>query len=75
MKRKYICGWCGYIFSQEVNYQGIMKNPHIGQSNPNQGKGSAGSTIVKCPNCARLIPTWQKEMTGNVVGRKHIHLR
>jgi len=33
------------------------------------------STPVRCPKCINLIPTWKKESTGNIVGRKHIHIR
>lgn len=33
-----------------------------------------GSSQVKC-FCGNFIPTSKKQFTGNVVGRKHIHLR
>lgn len=58
--KNYKCGWGGFEFKQEVVYEGLSK------------KGAYSSTIV-CPNCARLIPTWKREETGNIVGRKHIH--
>jgi len=58
--KDYKCGWCQYEFSKEVVYSGENK------------KNSYSSTVV-CPKCARVIPTWRREETGNVVGRKHIH--
>ena len=75
MKVNYKCRWCGEEFVRDVDYQGVMINPATKKGNPNQGKGHAGSTMVRCPQCINLIPTWCKEMTGNIVGRKHIHLR
>jgi len=32
------------------------------------------STQIKCPN-GHGVETFEKEFTGNVVGRKHIHRR
>jgi hypothetical protein len=29
--------------------------------------------IVVCPNCNATLPSSRKELTGQVVGRKHIH--
>jgi hypothetical protein len=40
----------------------------------NYSEDAGGSTIVKC-SCGNYLPTWKKELTGNVVGRKHIHIR
>ena len=34
-----------------------------------------GSSIVKCPKCLNNIPTWKREETGNIIGKKHIHIR
>lgn len=60
--KKYKCGWCGFEFERQVVYVGGDK------------KG-AYSSIVICPNpgCGRTIPTWKREETENIVGRKHIH--
>ncbi len=33
------------------------------------------STQIVCPYCTNLIPTWKKESTGKMVGKKHIHIR
>ena len=30
--------------------------------------------ILTCPHCARILPASKKVSTGNIVGRKHIHL-
>ena len=61
INKKYKC-WCGYEFEAMAYYEGAAKK-------------SAGSNQIICPNCGRIIPTWEKELTGNVVGRKHIHIR
>ena len=58
--KNYKCGWCGFGFQKEVIYDGSSKK-------------RAYSTPVVCPKCARTIPTWKKESTGNIVGRTHIH--
>ncbi len=75
MKKNYVCPWCHKEFTAEVRYKPRFFNPATRESNSNEGKASASSTIVKCPECLNLIPTWKKEDTGNVIGRKHIHLR
>ena len=59
--KDYKCGWCQHEFKQEVVYSGESK------------KGAYSSTVV-CPKCATTIPTWKREETGNVVGKKHVHL-
>lgn len=58
--KDYKCFWCDFEFTKEVVYSGGSK------------KGAYSSTVV-CPKCARKIPTWKREETGNLVGRKHIH--
>ncbi len=58
--KDYKCGWCLYEFKKEVVYSGESK------------KGGVSSMVV-CPNCVRLIPTWRREETGNIVGRIHLH--
>jgi len=64
MIKKYRCPWCEHNFEKEVRYV------------TGQGTGkTGGSSQVKCPGCCNLIPTWKKELTGNIVGRKHIHIR
>ena len=75
MNRKYICPWCGHNFEQDVRYLPKQTNPNNGQPVNGMGKKSAISTQVVCPKCMRLIPTFKKELTGNIVGQKHIHLR
>lgn len=30
--------------------------------------------LIVCPNCGRLLPSSRKEPTGNLVGRKHLHV-
>ena len=62
MIKKYVCDWCNYEFEQEVEYKlGSKKYAH--------------STKVVCPNCGRTIQTWKRESTGELVGKKHIHIR
>jgi len=75
MKKDYICPWCNRKFSKNVEYKGVVINPQTGTVGNGQGKGSANSTPVKCPQCLNLIPTWDREETKNAVGRKHIHIR
>lgn len=60
--KNYKCGWCGFEFKKEVVYSGESK------------KGAYSSSVI-CPDCGRTIPTWKREETGNIVGRKHIHIR
>jgi len=62
VKKQYKCGWCGFEFEKRVVYYGDSK------------KGGGSSQVV-CPNCGRNIPTWEKQFTGNIIGRKHIHIR
>jgi len=57
--KKYTCYYCGHKFEKEVIYEA----------------GEKYSTQVKCPKCYNFIPTWKREETGNIVGRKHIHIR
>ena len=61
--KKYKCTWPSCIdkpeFEKEVVYDAEAKY----------------GTPVVCPYCTNLIPTWKREETGNVVGRKHIHIR
>ena len=35
--------------------------------------GRHGYKQVRCPTCGRTFPGSKKEMTENVVGKKHIH--
>ena len=72
MIKKYKCMWCNYEFEAQVEYKQGKFDARMGRLSRHK---SNYSTQVKCPNCGRLIPTWKKELTGNVVGRKHIHLR
>lgn len=62
-EKNYICQWCNRRFSKDVIYF------------TGDGKKSNGSNQVRCPNCNGLIPTWKKEETGNIIGKKHIHIR
>lgn len=57
IKKYYKCFWCEHEFEKLVIYDAEDKF----------------STRVVCPNCAHLIPTWKKELTGELVGRKHWH--
>ncbi len=70
MIKNYKCPWCGNEFKRNVNYDapidGITKMVR---------KKSIMSSQVKCPFCCNFIPTWKVELTDNVVGRKHIHIR
>jgi hypothetical protein len=67
--KDYVCPWCNNKFQAPVVYQ-----QGYGNSRASRHKGCMSSQ-VKCPRCLNYIPTWKKEETGNVVGRKHIHLR
>lgn len=60
MIRKYKCSWCDYEFEQDVRTSIGDKKDRV-------------SSHVKCPNCMRLIETYPKEYTGNLIGRRHIH--
>lgn len=62
MKKKYKCKCCGHEFETDVSYWG-------------ESKKQSGSTQVKCPKGCGFIPTWDREETGNITGRKHIHNR
>jgi len=59
VKMKYKCGWCKCEFTSHVFYDPDSKI----------------SSQVRCPRCLNLIPTWKREETGEVVGKKHIHIR
>jgi DNA-directed RNA polymerase subunit RPC12/RpoP len=59
-RKFYKCLWCGEEFYQAVVYD-------------DSSKKNSYSSIVTCPNCTRTIPTWEKEKTGEVVGKTHIH--
>lgn len=61
--KEYICLWCDCYFTAEAKYT------------TGNGKKGSGSNQIRCPNCHNLIPTFKKERTGNVVGRKHTHKR
>jgi len=68
-KLNYKCYWCYHVFQfRPTSWEGNHPMPNIIAKH----KG-CGSTSVQCPNCRRLIPTYSKESTENVVGRKHIH--
>lgn len=54
---KVICGWCRKEFETDN-----AKNPRT---------GSYGTKI--CPHCGREVSSSKKEMTGNLVGKKHVH--
>ena len=75
MKKKYNCPWCHEEFTRDVNYKPRLYNGVTKTSGSGEGKASANSTPVRCPKCLNLIPTWKKEKTDNIVGRKHIHIR
>jgi len=62
MNKKYKCGWCSHEFVREVEYKSHTKH-------------NAYSTVVVCPKCGRTIPTWEKELTGQLWGKKHTHDR
>lgn len=62
MKKTYKCTWCDHEFERIVDYWGDEKK-------------AKGSTQVKCPNCCNFLKTWDREETGNIIGRKHIHNR
>ena len=68
MIKQYICPWCEHEFKQDVTYFTGGAN---GKFSRHKG---CYSTQVKCQKCHRLIPTWKKEDTGNVIGKKHIHV-
>jgi hypothetical protein len=70
MNKHYKCCWCGFEFDEWVVYK-----QNIDAVTHQIKKKSNYSTKVVCPKCARFIPTWTREETGNVVGRKHIHIR
>lgn len=70
VNKDYNCPWCGFNFIQMVEY-----NANIDKQTFKQKKKGIISSQVKCPNCNNFIPTWKIEYTGNIVGRKHIHLR
>jgi hypothetical protein len=74
MIKKYECGFCNNQFQQDVEYKGkiVAKDGSVVHS---AGNKSALSTQVVCPKCNNMIPTWDRESTGKLVGRKHIHLR
>ena len=60
--RKFECCWCNHKFEKMIVY------------NPSSKKGCVASTVV-CPGCGHTIPASDKQLTGNLVGRKHIHKR
>jgi len=74
MIKTYICPWCNENFKKDVHYVG-KRITNRGEVVHGFGKKSSLSTQVICPKCGRCIPTFKKEETGNLVGRKHIHLR
>ena len=39
----------------------------------NTQKGEYRYTPIVCPNCGRTFPGSKKELTGNLVGKKHVH--
>jgi len=59
--KDYTCGWCGHEFVAHAFYE-------------REAQGKAGfSTKVTCPKCCREIPTWKREETSIITGRKHWH--
>lgn len=75
MIKQYYCHWCGESFNKDVFYQGIGRQQNHQTSLAGHGRKKTYSTQVICPKCGRNLPTWKKEETENVVGKKHIHLR
>jgi hypothetical protein len=68
----YKCQWCGHEFDRMAYYErGGFRD---GKSFLNQKK-KAYSSIIRCPKCQNLIPTWKKEKVEDAhgVGRQHIH--
>ncbi len=63
MIKKYDCPWCSHKFQRNVYYK-----------NKSGTKKGVVSSMVVCPKCTNNITTWEKEMTGETVGRQHIHL-
>lgn len=57
--KNYKCNWCGCEFEKEI---GVYES------------GQMSSQII-CPKCGQFLETWKKVPTGNMVGRKHFHLR
>ena len=51
--KQYECPWCQYEFKAEAQYT---------------ESGRGGSNQIKCPNCHRFVPTWER--TKGVSGRK-----
>lgn len=70
MLKNYKCPWCKEEFSRDVEF-------HPGKPTKESIRGKKGSfsNQVMCPQCGNFIPTWKKELTGEIVGRKHIHIR
>ena len=68
--KKYVCPWCNHEFEQLVSY-----NANFDKHTMKQKKKGISSSQVKCPNCLNFIPTWKREETENLLGKKHIHLR
>lgn len=66
MLKKYKC-YCGHEFTCDVNY--------LPAAFHQREKNCGLSTQVKCPKCLNFIPTWERQETGKLVGRKHIHIR
>lgn len=56
--KNYECYWCGFEFEEEI---GVYKPGQM-------------SSQIRCPSCGNFIETWKKILTGEIVGRKHIHL-
>jgi len=69
MIKKYKCYWCGWGFEKSVTY-----NANTDMKTGKSKKKGIVSSQVKCPNCCNLIPTWRKEFTRNIIGKKHIHV-
>lgn len=68
--KNYKCKWCGHQFKAKANYSASGISEVTGKAK----KKSNLSSQIKCTKCGNFIPTWKKEETGNIIGRKHIHI-
>lgn len=69
--KKYKCFWCNHGF-KELPEEWSGNSPNPGQFAKHKG---CGSTIIVCPKCNRIVPTWSKEYNGSKVGKTHFHTR
>ena len=52
---KYCCGFCGYVFLQDVN----TAKGEIDITSGKKGKKGTVSDQVACPKCNNFLKTWQ----------------